>query len=230
MNPIRAIIFDAGNTLVFVDPVRVLDIFRELGVQADVDRFRSAERHARSRLTARLTRGSTGSEEHVWREYFANICRLCGVPAHLREEADRCIKQVHQDEHLWTHVAEETPAALSALSEMGYRLAVVSNADGRVEALLERRGLRDHFEFVIDSHVFGAEKPDPRIFLAATERLELAPSVCLYVGDLYPVDVLGARAAGLEAVLLDPWGEYQLDVDRIPSVAQLPDYLLARSA
>ena len=50
----------------------------------------------------------------------------------------------------------------------------------------------------------GVEKPDPRIFQIALERAGLEPSEAAYVGDLYSIDVLGARAAGLHAVLMDP--------------------------
>ena len=222
MQDIRAILFDAGNTLVFVDPLRVFRIVSELGLEPRSDAFDSAERHARLQLVASLSGGAKGTEEQVWREYFLNLLRATGVPPHLELEANRRLKEAHAAENLWTHVAEETPAALGKLREMGYRLAVVSNADGRVESLLRDRGLADYFEFIIDSYVFGVEKPDPRIFRAAVERLSLTPEACLYVGDLYPVDVLGARAAGLQAVLLDPWDHFDLDVERIRSVAELP--------
>jgi FMN phosphatase YigB (HAD superfamily) len=53
------------------------------------------------------------------------------------------------------------------------------------------------------------EKPDPRIFRLALERAGVGPDEAVYVGDLYSVDIRGARAAGIEAVLLDPgrhWG------------------------
>jgi putative hydrolase of the HAD superfamily len=64
-------------------------------------------------------------------------------------------------------------------------------------------------EFVLDSSEVGVEKPDPRIFRLALERAGLAPDEAVYVGDIYSIDVLGARAAGMGAVLLDPgqcWG------------------------
>jgi HAD superfamily hydrolase (TIGR01662 family) len=228
MKTIQAVIFDAGNTLVFVNPKRVIEILRGLGVEADAARFEEAQRQTRLQITRDLMAGGTGAEAHVGREYYRSLCRLSGVPPHLESEADRCLKEVNRLEHLWTHVADETPDALREIAEMGYRLAVVSNSDGRVDWLLRQSGLRDHFEFVIDSHVFGAEKPDPRIFRAATDRLGLDPGVCLYVGDFYPIDVVGARAAGLQAVLLDPWDQLDVDVDRIPTVAHLPEYLRSR--
>ena len=226
MHDIRAVLFDAGNTLVFVDPARFLAVLHGLGVEdADETRFREAERLARLRLVESMTEGASGSEGRVWREYFMSLFRRIGLPPHLEDEAQRQLRASHEASHLWSWIAEDTPRALGELREQGYRLAVVSNADGRVEALLESRGLAAHFEFVIDSHIFGVEKPDPRIFWAAVERLGLPSTACVYVGDLYPVDVLGARAAGLHALLVDPWDMFEGDTDRIRSVGQLPDCL-----
>jgi hypothetical protein len=42
------------------------------------------------------------------------------------------------------------------------------------------------------------------------------------------VDVLGSRGAGLQALLLDPFDHFDLDVDRVASVADLPEYLERR--
>lgn len=226
MSPaIRAILLDAGNTLLFVDPVRVLPVFRDEGVEADRATFREAEYRARRRLAGVVSDGHRGTEDHVWEHYFLTLFEECGVPADRMAVVGRRLQEMHRRSHLWTHVEEGTAAALESLAGAGYRLAVVSNADGRVEGLLERAGLRSHFEFVVDSHVVGVEKPDPGIFRHALRRLELEPADCLYVGDLYPVDVVGARGAGLEAVLLDPFGRIEAPVDRIPSVAHLPGYL-----
>jgi putative hydrolase of the HAD superfamily len=111
------------------------------------------------------------------------------------------------------------------LAAAGYRLGVISNADGRMEALLTMVGLRAHFEFVVDSELFGATKPDPEIFLEGCRRMELAAEECLYVGDLYPVDYLGATRAGLQAVLFDPWGFRDDGTPRIRSLGELPALL-----
>jgi len=233
MNDLRfidGVLFDAGNTLVFIDPDRVLPIFRAAGAPVDEARFREAEFEARSRLTRLVGEGARGTEAHLWKDYFLTLFRECGVPQDRLEEVGERIREEHAAEHLWSHVPPGTEGALRHLRETGYRLGVVSNADGRVEALLERVGLRGLFEFVMDSHVEGMEKPDPEIFLAACRRLGVEPSRCLYVGDLYHVDVLGARRAGLRAILLDPLGRLDFPVERIPSVLELPAYLERRSA
>ena len=65
---------------------------------------------------------------------------------------------------------------------------------------------------VIDSALVGYEKPDPRIFAAALERTGADPDRTLHIGDLYHADVVGARTAGIHALLLDPYGDWTLDV------------------
>ena len=226
--PIRAVLFDAGNTLIYLDPDRMLEIFRAEGVESDRDRFRRAELEARGRLARRVSDGETGTEKHVWQEYFLNLFRGAGVPEERLPAVGSRVKEAHEDLHLWTWVEPGTEEALETLTDRGYRLGVISNADGRVEQLLVRTGLRPHFEFVVDSHVVGVEKPDPRIFRHAVELLELDPGECVYVGDLYPVDVDGARRTGLRAVHLDPGADDPPrgeTVPRIPSLTELPDLL-----
>jgi FMN phosphatase YigB (HAD superfamily) len=103
----------------------------------------------------------------------------------------------------------------------------VSNSDGRVEEALQAAGLRSFFDVVVDSALIGVEKPDPRIFQAALQRLGVAPEEALYVGDLYSVDILGARAAGMEAVLLGNPGDTMVDCRRAQSIEELVQQLLS---
>jgi putative hydrolase of the HAD superfamily len=114
------------------------------------------------------------------------------------------LQRLHRDRHLWCRLAPGTPEALDRLRGAGLRLGVVSNSDGRVDEALVAAGLRHRFDVVLDSALVGVEKPDPAIFRAALDALGVAPAEALYVGDLYDVDVVGARRAGMEAVLLQP--------------------------
>ena len=223
--PIKAIIFDAGNTLIFINPRVVVPVLREHGADVDEEGLRKAEFFARTRLTRRVEEGAFGTENHIWKEYFENLLRTSGVPEDRIEETGNRIVEIYEDRHLWTHMDPSTGPALDRLLQAGYRLAVISNADGRIESLIEGAGIRDRFEFVMDSEIEGVEKPDSEIFLRACRRLGLPPGECLYVGDLYPVDVLGARKAGLEALLLDPFDGFDYPVDRLPDVSALPDYI-----
>jgi len=98
-----------------------------------------------------------------------------------------------------------------------------------VRQLLEQAGLAQTLEFILDSSEVGLEKPDPRIFLAATERLNLPPAACAYVGDIYEVDALGARSAGLEPILIGSCPAPE-PVERIAGLADLLDLFPRRTA
>ena len=91
----------------------------------------------------------------------------------MRDAVVAELEAEHARENLWRVAAPGARDALAALRARGLRLAVVSNADGRVEAILARLGLTEHLELVVDSHFEGVEKPDPAIFqraLAAARR------------------------------------------------------------
>jgi putative hydrolase of the HAD superfamily len=114
------------------------------------------------------------------------------------------------------------------LKGLGLRLAAVSNSDGTAERMLRDVGLRDYLDVVVDSAVVGYEKPDPRIFELAMRLMDAAGATTLHVGDLYDADVAGARAAGLHALLLDPFGDWaQVDCETIADVPTLARALAA---
>lgn len=96
---------------------------------------------------------------------------------------------------------------LAALRREGYRLAVVSNWDPRLRPLLQALGLADFFEALVISGEVGWHKPDPRLFTHAARQLRLRPEQILHVGDSWKEDVLGARAAGWQAVWVMRDGE-----------------------
>jgi HAD superfamily hydrolase (TIGR01509 family) len=148
----------------------------------------------------------------------------------LGEVRDR-LTLLHRERHLWCSVKERTRESLLRLRKAGLRLGVVSNSDGRAEQALEEAGLRDCFDVVIDSGLVGIEKPDPRIFQTALEALGVAPEEALYVGDLYEVDVVGARGAGMDAVLLGSTGtELPDDCRTVGSIEDLVNDLLSGDA
>lgn len=143
-----------------------------------------------------------------------------GIPPEGRGAASARIAAEHRQSNLWSRAYADAAATLEALARRGYRMGVVSNADGRVRGLLERAGLSPFLEIVVDSSEVGFEKPDPRVFHAATARLDLPPSACAYIGDIYEIDVLGARGAGLRAVLIGT-GAAPEGVERVRKLPEL---------
>ncbi len=198
---VRAILFDAGGTLLHVDGERFCAAADLAWNEA---LFEAAENVAIAAVQ-RFVRSHPGSTDAERLPLFlATILEGLGMPSRARPEAARAIGAEHRRSNLWSRAYPDASNTLSALRSRGYRLGVVSNADGRVRGLLDRAGLSPFFQLVVDSAEAGVEKPDPRIFLAATGRLGLPPGECAYVGDIYEIDVVGARQAGLEAVLIGP--------------------------
>jgi putative hydrolase of the HAD superfamily len=118
----------------------------------------------------------------------------------------------------------EAPGVLAHLRAAGARLAVVSNWDISLHDVLERTQLRALVDVVVISAELGAAKPDPAIFRAALQRLGATASDAVHVGDSVEHDVAGARAAGLEAVLVARNGAQPPDGVRV--VASLDGLLL----
>ncbi len=126
-------------------------------------------------------------------------------------------------ESLRFHLFPDALAALDALRDLGVTLAVVSNWDCGLPAILQHLGVADRFAVISVSALVGARKPDPAIFHHALGRLGVRPSAALHCGDLPHTDCLGAHRAGVAAVVLDRSGTLtESDCPRIRSLAALP--------
>lgn len=215
---IKAIFFDAGGTLLHLDSSCIRDLLRnKLNVDISLDKFQFAQSLAMSRV-AELVAAGAGSTEQLKREFYTTLLPETGVSEEQLSDAVECTFSLAREEMLWRKTEEGTPQTLNDLKSAGYILGVISNSDGRIENAFKQAALSSYFDFFIDSFNFGVEKPDPAIFKLAIERAMVNPEQAVYVGDLYLVDVVGARNAGLIPILYDP---FQLNRD--------PDCLTIRS-
>ena len=216
---IQTVFLDVGNTLVSMD---FTWIKRELDVRqvpCTVDGLRRAESAARPTVSAELHRFAKTPGPGAFDFYLRNILqRLEGPP----EDLDGLLLELipiftapGATQRLWSSVLPGVVPSLEKLRAWGLNLIVVSNSDGTVEESLIQQGLRPYFSSVVDSHWVGFEKPDPRIFQHALSRCGDPVERILHVGDIYHADVLGARAVGIHAILLDPFDDWpELDCER----------------
>lgn len=162
----------------------------------------------------------------AWRDYFRVVLAEVGAPRDAFEEIIDHLWDAHRRFGLWTVAIEGTPEALRRLKAQGYRMAVVSNAEGRVAQDLAAAGYDGLFETVVDSFLVGIEKPDPAIFRIALERMGGSPESAVFLGDVPSVDVEGARAAGIAPVLLDRHDLYaDVDAPRLRSIEEFEAWL-----
>ena len=220
--PIQTVFLDAGGVLVWPNWARVCSALQRHGVDVPAAALAAAEPRAKKRLDRGPLVQATNDHQRGW-TYFNLVLEEAGVPLNDATRAALLdLNTYHQQSNLWEFMPDEVPPGLAALRARGLRLVVVSNANGRLHHLFERIGLLDAFDYVFDSHHEGVEKPDPRYFELAMARSGASAADTIHVGDLYHVDVVGARAAGITPVLFDVADLYpEADCLRVHSLAEL---------
>lgn len=219
---------DAGGVLVNPNWTRVSDALGRNGVRVAAADLAAAEPCVKKQLDTGATIQVTNDQQRGW-TYFNLVLSACGVPRSAATDAALAeLHAYHQTSNLWESVPDEVVPALTALRGFGYRLVVVSNANGTLRRAFARLGLLDAVDALFDSCDEAVEKPDRRFFHIALARTGASASTTIHVGDLYHVDVVGARAAGIQPVLLDVGDLYpDCDCPRVRSLAALVEFLRA---
>jgi putative hydrolase of the HAD superfamily len=218
---LRVIFFDVGNTLLFPNRERIHAPLTEHGVMPDADLLRDLECRTKNQFDERMTGmiTKTGSTDHgFWWMFYSQLLSEIG----LKDDAvrDQLVASIRNSGN-WDVIRPGTAEQLREIGER-YQIAVISNADGKIEDVLRRRGIAQCFRTITDSGLVGHEKPHPEIFRHALKSMNAAPEESLYVGDVYSVDYLGATSAGLQAVLMDIPGAYRdKGVPRVESLEEL---------
>jgi putative hydrolase of the HAD superfamily len=211
--PIRAVFFDAGNTLLQMNYAVIAAELGRHGVVVAPDTVQRAEWRARVRLDdevlSRSGPGDSTENRSTAERYLGFLLDGLGVTDPATVEKIVAWRRTHNPPvGVWNTVDPDAAPALAEVRRAGLRAAVISNSNGSVRSILETLGLTGHLDFVLDSAEVGVEKPDPRIFELALAQARVTAGEAVYIGDLYSIDVRGARAAGMRAVLLDPGGHW----------------------
>lgn len=227
---IDTVFLDAGGVLVHPNWHRVAEALAQHGTSVDAAALFAAEPHAKREMDLGSLMARTTDQQRGW-IYFEAVLRHAGVPVDDRARAALADVRAYHDVHnVWEHVPGDVVPTVEALRALGVRLVVVSNANGKLHTMFERVGLAGRFDVVLDSHDFGVEKPDPRLFQLALEASSAEATSTVHVGDFFHIDVVGARAAALaDAVLVDPADLYaDADCPRVSALPLLVDYVRAR--
>ena len=185
----------------------IAGVARQLAVEipAGVDRFGHYE----------------DGEAGFWRRFCERVLQSTGRNDAIADGVLATLDSVFSQPETWC-VYPEVKSTLERLRGDGVRLAVVSNWDSRLPALLERLDLASYFETMLVSHVEGVEKPDPVLFERALERLGARPAEALHVGNAPEFDLAGARAAGIAGLLVDRRGVLAPEHGAAPDLSGLP--------
>jgi putative hydrolase of the HAD superfamily len=200
-----AVLFDAGGVLVLPDPAVLAPLISYYGGD---DRH---EAYVRAHYAGMAAKSASTAGESDWTQYNETYLSHLSVPEEHRDTALGVLTHVKSNAHLWRHPIPGSAETLRELEARGVPICQVG------------AGPHAQVRCVVDSHVVGIEKPDPRIFdhalvhFAGIERSRIA-----YVGDSLVMDVRGSRAAGLHPILVDPYDDAtDHDVERIKMLGDL---------
>lgn len=218
---LKTIFFDIGNTLLFpTRPVILASLYKQ-GIIPTLEQWHAIERATKKKFDEIVQRG--GPADHgFWFMFYTRLLQELGI----HDDAVRnSLVEATRISSNWCDLRPGTREFLKRLGKQ-YPLAVISNADGKIAAVLEHCGIADCFASITDSGVVGCEKPAHAIFEAALRSMDAEPEQSLYIGDVYSVDYLGATRAGMQAMLFDISGAYRdVSLPRVGSLEELEQRL-----
>lgn len=214
--PITALFFDVGNTLLFPNRQQMLQALHARQVFPSEEIMREVERQTKREFDA-LMESHAAVDHGFWHIYYTRLLKELGIPE------DGIRSDLVTRTRVSANWCDIRPGTREALMRLGgrFRLAVISNADGKIADILDQCGIADCFETITDSGIVGKEKPHPEIFHAAMKSLKVTAAESLYIGDVFSVDYVGATEVGMQSVLFDVAGAYKDFVPRVESLEEL---------
>jgi putative hydrolase of the HAD superfamily len=204
---IRVVTFDAAGTLIrLLQPpgCTYAETARLFGYSLDPDRVQEGFRIAwKTFAPPPESAGPRPDDDRDWwRELVARTMASAGYRITPFDDYFAAVYQTFARPGVW-ELCPDVPPVLTELSRLRLRLGVISNFDRRLYDILGHLQVRDVFEHVIVSSEIGVRKPAARIFRSAAQRFNVELREILHVGDERESDFSGARAAGMEALLVD---------------------------
>ena len=241
--PIRAVLFDLGNTLMHaVNPDDWPQVLR-CGNQALVDYLCAQELPIdcdtfADEFNQRLHKYYTERDVRMLETSTFSVLKELLAEKNYKDISDDAIRAALDAHYAVTQtnwqMEDDTVACLSALKDESIKLGIISNAgdDRDVSQLLDKFNIRSYFEFILTSAACGYRKPHPRIFELALENLNFLPEEIAMVGDKLDADIQGANNIGMYSIWItrhadmSPDGELPIQPQAvIQTLSNLPDLI-----
>ena len=239
----RALFLDVGDTLVYPHPSAaelMAGICREAGFPVTAGQFEAVEATVgprileRQRAATELYSTSMDNSRRFWVWVYGEILGELDAPAALRERLSLRFHECFNTLETWRLFDDSIPTleALQPLRQSGLVMAIISNWEDWLDALLAHLEVDRYFDFAIISAGMQLEKPDPAIFRAALDRAGVRAGEAMHVGDSIHADIEGAHNVGIDPVFLDRRGRLSGRAEQLPtgthiihSLSELPALL-----
>ncbi len=232
---IRAIFFDWFYTLARFEPPRhqlYSQAFREFGVELPPEKVMRGilvadqyffEENAKSPVAER----SPEAQVKLYIHYPKAILTEAGAKA-PRDLPLKIMKRVREQfKGVTFALFDDVLSTLKTLKQQNFILGLLTNLDSDMVSICRGLGLEPYLSFVVTAKEAGADKPKPPIFLTALDKAGVNASEAVHVGDQYKLDVIGARAVGINPILIDRYDIYPevSDCPRIHCLTELAQHL-----
>lgn len=207
LKPFKAVFFDAGGTLLHPYP-SVGEIYAQVGGKfgskakpeylEQLFRRHWLKRDGLSGLTGQL---DEKIERTWWKHLVKDVFEEAGGVDNF-EEFFHELYDLFARPEVW-RLYPDVMESLVTLKKSGKKLGIISNWDSRLFKISEGLGLDGYFDFILASAVFGSSKPSAKIFEEALKKAGVDPHEAIHIGDSFEDDVRGAKAAGIDAILID---------------------------
>ena len=198
---IKAVLFDLGGTLVRTTeiPLVMQRILKHRGINRSVKEIFQAWKEAKRGLNFR---DLTTLLDEFWVQWNVQILGNLQVNTDTRTLAEYIAT------HWWGYskvtLYPDAEKMLPLLKARGLKIGVVTNGlQSDVKEILPKVGLQDFFDIVVVIDTLRKMKPDVEVFHHALQKLEIAPSEAVFIGDEIEADYKGAQKSGLAAYLID---------------------------
>ena len=229
----RVVFFDLGGTLLVMRRDRIFRrVLHETGREMDLERIHSAYLKVEAwwipHYAARIL--NEEETEEAYRELDQRVFSEL-YPGVSERESLVASKLVRKR---WPELETEIPLelypdvepSLGRLMRDGYGLGLISNAPADTVRAVKALGLTKYLDTVVISGVVGYTKPHPEIFRIALQEAGVSAGEAIHVGDLYEADIVGARNAGMEGILIDRDGsERRTDCPKVRSLPEIYQFI-----